>query len=134
MKPLFQCLASEEVTEEWLEDMARFRVQDQTYRFGQDDISIVTRYATGTIMGSVYLYRYHHIPDTIPFQAKPTALVVMDIPKELQDEEYMRLLTLSQTCQDQNIFIVYLSQPEKESRDEVYLRLFSWLIQSCSRV
>jgi hypothetical protein len=129
MKHTFQCIASPHTTDEWLDHMTRFRLHHHKYRFGDETVYISTYFSTTTVSGTLYIYHYDELPDTVPFQNIATALVITDIPSELTTMEYTNLLNLHDYCIKHNIYIVLLARPEKESRDEVYYKIFTWLIE-----
>ena len=130
MKRMFQCMASSRTTDEWLDHMSRFRVCHHKYRFGEDIIHISTYFSTTPVLGTLYIYQYDELPEIIPFHNKSSALVISDIPKELSNTEYTKLIGLYNYCIEHNIYIVLLTRPEKESRDEIYYKVFTWLIET----
>lgn len=127
---MFQCIASTRTTDEWLDHMERFRMYHHTYRFGEDIIHISTYFSATPVLGSLYIYHYNELPDIVPFHTHSNALVISDIPSELSTTEYTKLVNLHRYCIDNNIYIVLLSRPEKESRDEVYYKVFTWFIKN----
>jgi len=127
---MFQCIASTRTTDEWLDHMSRFRLYHHKYRFGEDIIYISTYFSTTPVLGTLYVYHYDELPDIIPFYKKSNALVITNIPSELSTLEYTKLVNLHQYCLAHDIYIVLLSCQEKESRDEVYYKVFTWLIDN----
>ena len=119
MKYAFQCIASDQLSDQFLQHMSFLRVRNHLYSLYDIRFTMTTSLSTSRVMARLYLFDTTTLEE-FPFEHMPFVMVLFG-PYTKKTAEW------KERCLIQGVPYFHRVQ-DKELRDELYVMVISWLI------